>query len=117
MLITLKSVLEETRLLLMRPGNDFSRCCWDDAEDAVSDLTSLAGDLDAHLVPRQALVVLFGPTGPLQEISARSGWAEEFIGLNERFNDALARSDLSVMRDHPDVSSPDLAAPNSQRTA
>lgn len=114
---TLQSVLDETRLLLMRPGNDFSRCCWDDAEDAVSDLTSLAADLEARLVPRQALIVLFGPTGPLQEISARSGWAEEFIGLNERFNEALARSDVRVMRDHPEVSSPDLAAPNSQRTA
>ena len=37
---------------------------------------------------------LFTPTGPLQETSIASSWAEEFIALSARFEDAIqAQSD------------------------
>ena len=41
------------------------------------------------LSDRADLTVLFAPTGPIQEVSLRSGWAEEFLMLAEEFDAAL----------------------------
>jgi len=41
---------------------------------------------------RQALRVLFAPTGSLQETAISSGWATEFLALAARFDQAIVPS-------------------------
>jgi hypothetical protein len=38
------------------------------------------------------LIVLFAPTGPIQEVSISSGWGNEFLDLAERFDRAVQRA-------------------------
>jgi hypothetical protein len=40
---------------------------------------------------KQRLKLLFAPTGDLQETSISGGWAEEFLALSFRFDDALEK--------------------------
>ena len=37
------------------------------------------------------LKMLFGPTGPLQELSIDNGWAYQFLDLAKRFDHAVAK--------------------------
>jgi hypothetical protein len=37
-----------------------------------------------------SLKVLFAPAGPIQELSVRSGWGNEFLALADRFDAALS---------------------------
>jgi len=39
-----------------------------------------------ELPDRLAMRVLFAPTGPLQELSLSSGWAQEFLELADAFD-------------------------------
>ena len=43
------------------------------------------------MVARQTLVMLFMPTGPLQELSIDSGWGEAFIDLSTRFDEIIRK--------------------------
>jgi hypothetical protein len=36
--------------------------------------------------------VLFLPTGPIQEVSLSSGWAQEFLDLADRYDQAVAEA-------------------------
>ncbi|HSS66074.1 MAG TPA: hypothetical protein VLS27_16730 [Gammaproteobacteria bacterium] len=40
---------------------------------------------------KEALEILFAPTGPIQEVSVSSGRADEFVALAERFDAAIAK--------------------------
>lgn len=84
-------VLRAARELVLRPNNDFAWSSWDDARAASVELDELIALLTRGVLPeRLALEVLFAPTGPIQEVSLSSGWADEFLALAERF-DAVAR--------------------------
>jgi len=83
----LVSVLEEAKQLIAIPGNDFAWSTWDDCDEALAELDShiamvRAGDRSKRLDLR----VLFAPTGPLQELSLSSGWAQSFLNLAARFD-------------------------------
>jgi hypothetical protein len=48
--------------------------------------------LEAGQLPHKLeLAVLFAPTGPMQEVSLSSGWAQEFLALAARFDAAAQR--------------------------
>jgi len=82
----LLAVLEETRAYLARPDNDFSWSSFGDADAALEELDRLTAKVrDGGAIPA-ALTVLFAPTGPIQEVSLSSGWADEFLALAERFD-------------------------------
>jgi hypothetical protein len=84
------AVFREARSLLTRPGNDFSCSSWEDSAAALREIDALIAQLEAGSPPdRLELTVLFAPTGPIQEVSSTSGWAEEFLALAERFDAAL----------------------------
>jgi hypothetical protein len=85
-------LLEDTVSALRRPGNDFSRSDWKDETEALSEIDALIAQLRGGSVPgRLALQVLFAPTGPVQEVSVKSGWGKDFLSLARRFDTELDR--------------------------
>jgi hypothetical protein len=81
----LPDVLREARSLLARPGNNFDWSSWGDAEAALREVDGLIGTLESGRLPSRLTVsVLFAPTGPIQEVSLSSGWADEFLALASR---------------------------------
>ncbi len=85
-------VLESAIELVDIPDNDFAWSSWETADDARKELNDLIVRVKAGDIPERLDVsVLFGPTGPLQEVSLSSGWAETFLKVAERF-DELERS-------------------------
>jgi hypothetical protein len=81
-------ILKEAKVLLARAGNDFSWSSWLDQNQAVSEIDSIITALENGSIPEMR--VLFAPTGPIQEVSLRSGWGSEFLELAERFDKEYA---------------------------
>lgn len=85
------AVLVQARALLARPENDFSWSSLESADDALREVDALLASIAAGRVPpRSEMEVLFAPTGPIQEVSLSSGWADEFLQLAERFDGVVA---------------------------
>lgn len=82
------SILKEIRSFLAREGNDFSWSSWEDQNHAVSEIDFVIAKLENGTIP--AMGVLFAPTGPIQEVSLRSGWGYEFLQLADRFDKECA---------------------------
>jgi hypothetical protein len=84
----LAEVLREARTLLAHPDNDFLWSSWDDSTEALAEIDAYLAVLDAgELPPQLALVLLFAPTGCMQEVSL-SGWSVEFLRLSQKFDEA-----------------------------
>jgi hypothetical protein len=87
------AVLREAAALLARPQNDFAWSSWEDADQALAEISRHIAALEAgNLPPRLQLTVLFAPTGAIQEVSISSGWGEEFLSLADRFDRAERRA-------------------------
>jgi hypothetical protein len=87
------SVLREARILLARPDNDYGWSSWRDGAEALRETDALIDQLEAgHLPDRTQLRGLFAPTGPIQEVSASSGWGQDFLRMAKRFDVAEARN-------------------------
>src|ERR1035437_4594960 len=85
-------VLRESRVLIARPGNDFSWSSWEGPDDALKEIDGLIEMIQRGEKPeRVAISVIFAPTGPMQELSLSSGWGREFCGVAERFDRAMRR--------------------------
>jgi hypothetical protein len=88
----LVEVLRESRALLALPGNDFAWSSWEDAPAALAELDrQIAAIEGGRLPPQLDLAVLFAPTGPMQEVSLSSGWAQQFLEVAARFDAAAER--------------------------
>lgn len=84
-------VLEAAIELISLPDNDFCWSRWEDEEQAKSELLGLVSTLKSGVLPeRLKLAVLFAPTGPLQEVSLSSGWAEPFLKVAEKYDEVEA---------------------------
>lgn len=84
----LVQVLESALELVSLPDNDFAWSSWADAAEAQAEIRSLIEQVQSGALPeRVAVSVLFAPTGPLQEVSLSSGWAEPFLKVAERFDE------------------------------
>jgi hypothetical protein len=89
----LADVLREANVWLSRPDNDFAWSSWDNAEEALAEISAHIATLDAgKLPPKLNLTVLFAPTGPIQEVSISSGWGDEFLDLAARSDHAVKRA-------------------------
>jgi hypothetical protein len=85
----LADVLRSAVELLSLPDNDFSWSSWQSRDAAVDEVQSMLGILERGALPdRLSLSVLFTVTGPIQEVSLSSGWAETFLKVAERFDRA-----------------------------
>jgi len=76
-------VLRQARVLLALESNDFSWSSWKDQNHAISEIDSIIISLENGSIPE--IGVLFAPTGPIQEVSLSSGWAQEFLDLAELY--------------------------------
>jgi hypothetical protein len=86
----LVTVLREAREYLALPDNDFAWSSWENAADALREIDGLIARIESGKMPeRLDLQMLFGATGPIQEVSLSSGWGYEFIDLAKRFDAAL----------------------------
>jgi len=84
-------VLEAAIELIDLPDNDFAWSSWQSSDDARSEIEGLISRIKSDDMPERLDVsVLFAPTGPLQEVSLSSGWADAFLKVAERF-DSLER--------------------------
>ena len=89
----LVSVLREARAQLARTENDFSWSSWRDGAEALCEVDALIDQLEGGELPDRTQVrALFGPTGPIQEVSVSSGWGKDFIRMASRFDAAEARN-------------------------
>ncbi len=81
-------VLESATELVQLPENDFCWSYWEDAEEATREISKLLNLARSHTLPeRVEVAVLFAPTGPLQEVSLSSGWAEPFLKVAEKYDE------------------------------
>ncbi len=89
----LVSVLREARAQLARSENDFGWSSWRDGAEALREIDTLINQVESGELPDHARVRgLFGPTGPIQEVSVSSGWGKDFIQMASRFDAAEARN-------------------------
>ena len=87
----LLKVLGEARELLVLPGNDFSWSRWNTELEALADIDRFVCKVESgQTFELIKLEMLFGPTGPIQEVSLSSGWGKEFLSVAAEFDSALA---------------------------
>jgi hypothetical protein len=80
-------VLESSIELVQIPDNDFAWSYWEDADQAKAEINQLISVVKSGKLPeRVEVAVIFAPTGPLQEISLSSGWAEPFLKVAEKYD-------------------------------
>jgi len=85
-------VLEASIELVSLPENDFCWSLWSDRDEAKAELEGLINSLRAGVLPeRMRFAVLFAPTGPLQEVSISSGWANTLLKVADKFDEAEAQ--------------------------
>ena len=87
--------LQRVSALIALPGADLG---W--GMSRYESIEDLRGDVTAHLrrfndgdfgeEDLRWLTLVFLPTGTLQEVSMATGWAEEFLSIAERIDNALA---------------------------
>ena len=83
-------VLEDAKKLLALPDNDYLWSSWENAEGALKEIDELIKSAESsQKIDILALEVIFAPTGTMQEASLSSGWAESFLKLAERFDEAI----------------------------
>lgn len=89
----LVDALKAARALLALPENDFAWSSWEDASAATGEIDRLITEIIVGRAPdKLQMEVLFAATGPIQEVSLCSGWADEFLALAARFDSALAKA-------------------------
>jgi hypothetical protein len=87
--VALANVLRSAAELLSSPDNDFAWSSWANQAAAVAEVEALLALVEAGELPdRTSISVLFAPTGPIQEVSLNSGWADVFMSLAERYERA-----------------------------
>ncbi|WP_242167108.1 MULTISPECIES: hypothetical protein [unclassified Pseudomonas] len=84
-------VLEAAIELISLPGNDFCWSSWEDEDQAKAELLGLVSVLRSGGLPKKLDVsVLFAVTGPLQELSLSSGWADTFLKVADKYDEVEA---------------------------
>ncbi|WCN11005.1 hypothetical protein [Marinomonas mediterranea] len=85
--VSLVHVLESAIELVQIPDNDFCWSCWEDSIEATKEITKLLNMAKSYTLPERVKVgLLFAPTGPLQEVSLSSGWAEPLLKVAEKYD-------------------------------
>ena len=85
---SLVHVLESAIELVSLPDNDFSWSSWEGAEEATAEIKDLISLVKRDCLPERVKVsVIFAPTGPLQEVSLSSGWADPFLKLADKYDE------------------------------
>ena len=84
-------VLEAAIELISLPDNDFCSSSREDEARANRELLALVSTPTSAVLPDSLhFRILFPPTGPLQEVSLSSGWAEPFLKVAEKYDEVEA---------------------------
>ena len=86
---SLMNLLDDVRLWVRRPNNNYRWSTWKGPEDALRELDAIEKTIAGGSVPTRALKLLFAATGSLQELSVSSGWGNEFLRLATRCDTIL----------------------------
>ena len=79
-----------TRGYLAIAENDFAWSSWESQASALDEIDGLIHALQSGGgIDTLNLRCLFAPTGPIQEVSLSSGWAQVFIELANKFDAIL----------------------------
>jgi hypothetical protein len=84
-------VLDQTRTLVSREGNDFVRSGGPDREKALNEIDALMHRIVAGVFPLEEISLMFAPTGRLQELSLSNGWSDAFMTLANKLDTVLER--------------------------
>ncbi len=80
-------VLCNAKVLLARPGNEFIWAPWENVTEALREIDIIIEILQSgRRFNKTHTNVLFGPTGPIQEVSVSSGWGAEFLVLAQWYD-------------------------------
>ncbi|MCQ4330979.1 hypothetical protein [Stutzerimonas stutzeri] len=81
-------VLESAIELVSLPDNDFCWSYWESREEAKQEMLSLIASIKTGVLPEKVKIsVLFAPTGPLQEVSMSSGWADAYLKVADKYDE------------------------------
>jgi hypothetical protein len=81
-------VLESAIELVSLPDNDFCWSSWESEQEAKQEMLALIGSVKAGVLPEKLkIAMLFAPTGPLQEVSMSSGWADAYLKIADRYDE------------------------------
>ncbi|AYN96966.1 hypothetical protein EAW52_25060 [Pseudomonas sp. LTJR-52] len=84
-------VLESAIELVSIPDNDFCWSSWDGEQEAKQEILNLIAAIKNGVLPDKVkIAVLFASTGPLQEVSLSSGWADAFLKVAEKYDEVEA---------------------------
>jgi hypothetical protein len=87
--VALANVLRSAAELLSLPDSDFAWSSWVDQAAAIAEIDAMLAVVESGELPDPtSLSTLFAPTGPIQEVSLSSGWADTFLKLAERYDRA-----------------------------
>ena len=84
-------LLRATNELIALPDNDFSWSSWGDAITASAEIAGLLLKAESGHITEADIAFIYAPTGPLQELSLSSGWAETFLKVAERYDSIAAK--------------------------
>lgn len=96
------NILRDARAFLQREDSDYAWSSWKDEQTAVAEIDEIIEGLMWGGSPPEVLHVIFAPTGPMQEVSLSSGWAQEFLDLASRFDRAMAVKSCACLETHSD---------------
>jgi hypothetical protein len=81
-------VLESAIKLVSLPDNDFCWSYWESGEEAKREILALIASVKTGVLPEKVKIsVLFAPTGPLQEVSMSSGWADAYLKIADKYDE------------------------------
>ena len=90
----LLDVLQDAKVLISRPWNDFVWSEWDSASTALAEIQGIEEQITNNDFSRLShLELIFAPTGAMQELSMASGWADDFLSLVNRFDKAVRQKE------------------------
>lgn len=85
-------VLVITKELLSQPENAFAWSDWRDGDEATAEIDKWIEKVEnGHRFDPYQLIMLFAPTGNIQEVSVSSGWGEDFLKVAEDFDRAIKK--------------------------
>ena len=86
----LLDVFDEVIRIVRTPNADMAWTSYNNADELVCEFRSLIEDLKRGTPGSiDKIILLFAPTGTLQEISLSNGWGELFIEMSSRFDSLL----------------------------
>ena len=89
-LVGLGYVLEAAIELVALPGNDFDWSHWRNAAQAQAEINELLEHVRSGQMPdRLKVAVLFGPTGPLQEVTSEAQAFLKVAAMYDQIENAL----------------------------